>query len=97
MIITTIGTIANAAASGRLLAMLRVDDVADELRRCETSAGVMKSPRVSEKVKIEPATTAGKASGRITRRKVVHGVAPEVLGGAQTASPGSAPARRRSG
>ena len=36
----------------------------------------MKSPRVSEKVKIEPATTAGKTSGRITRRKVVPGFAP---------------------
>ena len=42
----------------------------------ETSLTVMKSPRVSEKVKIEPATTAGKASGRITRRKVVNGEAP---------------------
>ena len=36
----------------------------------------MKSPSVSEKVKIEPATTAGKASGRITRRKVCPGFAP---------------------
>ena len=27
-------------------------------------------------MKIEPATTAGKASGRITRRKVVNGAAP---------------------
>ena len=42
----------------------------------ETSEGAMKSPRVSEKVKIEPATTAGKAIGRITRRKVVPGPAP---------------------
>ena len=36
----------------------------------------MKSPRVSEKVKIDPATTAGKTSGRITLRKVVAGLAP---------------------
>ena len=36
----------------------------------------MKSPSVSEKVKIDPATTAGKASGKITRRKVVPGLAP---------------------
>ena len=32
--------------------------------------GAMKSPRVSEKVKIEPATTAGSTSGKTTRRNV---------------------------
>ena len=43
----------------------------------------MKSPSVSEKVKIEPATTAGKASGRITRRKVVERLGALVLGRVQ--------------
>ena len=38
--------------------------------------GMMKSPSVSEKVKIDPAATPGMASGRITRRKVSRGRAP---------------------
>ncbi len=36
----------------------------------------MKSPRVSEKVKIDPATTPGSASGRITLATVRHPRAP---------------------
>ena len=36
----------------------------------------MKSPRVSEKVKMDPATIPGRASGKVTWRKVVAGVAP---------------------
>ena len=36
----------------------------------------MKSPSVSENVKIEPATTAGSASGRMTRRNVHKAAAP---------------------
>ena len=35
-----------------------------------TRIGVMKSPRVIENVKMEPATTPGSASGRITLRSV---------------------------
>ena len=35
-----------------------------------TRIGVMKSPSVSEKVKIDPATTPGSASGRTTLRSV---------------------------
>ena len=37
------------------------------------TCGTMKSPSVSEKVKIDPATTPGKLSGRITLRKVSPG------------------------
>ncbi|MCY1457183.1 hypothetical protein D9M71_744500 [compost metagenome] len=36
----------------------------------------MKSPRVSEKVKIEPAAMPGTESGRITCMKVCRGLAP---------------------
>ena len=36
----------------------------------------MKSPSVSENVKIEPATIAGKTSGSTTRRIVVHARPP---------------------
>ena len=39
------------------------DDVADELGAGRPATGVMKSPRVSEKVKIEPATTPGTRAG----------------------------------
>src|SRR4029079_8064874 len=41
-----------------------------------TSCGATKSPIVSEKTKIEPATIPGKASGKITLRKVVSAFAP---------------------
>ncbi|MNT30127.1 hypothetical protein D3C72_1659060 [compost metagenome] len=41
-----------------------------------TSCGMMKSPRVRLKVKMEPATTPGKASGRMTWAKVCRGLAP---------------------
>jgi len=41
-----------------------------------TRAGVMKSPSVSEKVKIEPATIPGIARGRITDRSVRDPLAP---------------------
>jgi hypothetical protein len=37
---------------------------------------MMKSPRVSEKLNIDPATTPGNASGRVIRRNVVAGRAP---------------------
>ena len=40
------------------------------------SSGVMKSPRVSENVKIEPATTPGSASGSTTLRNVRQFRAP---------------------
>src|SRR5258707_12266854 len=72
---TTIGTRARAAAKGRSLVI--EDAITVPMNwLLETSLTVMKSPRVSEKVKIEPATTAGKASGRITRAKGVKGGAP---------------------
>ncbi len=72
---TTIGTSASAAAKGRSLVIEEAITVPMNWL-LETSLTVMKSPRVREKVKIEPATTAGKASGKITRRKVVKGAAP---------------------
>ena len=49
-----------------------------------TSEGVMKSPEVSENVKIEPATIAGKTSGQMTRRNVRHGFAPRSSEAART-------------
>src|SRR6476620_9865516 len=72
---TTIGTSASAAAKGRSL-VIELAIVLPMNWLLETSLGVMKAPSESEKVKIEPATTAGKASGKITRRKVVKGEAP---------------------
>ena len=48
-----------------------------------TSSGVMKSPSVSEKVKIEPATMPGSASGRTTLRSVRQRAGAEVAGGLQ--------------
>ena len=65
----TTGTMANAAAKGMLPATptfsyttfpMKLDPVPP------TRNGVMKSPRVRENVKIDPATTPGSASGRIT-------------------------------
>ena len=41
-----------------------------------TRVGVMKSPRVSENVKIEPAITPGSASGSTIERVVRHPFAP---------------------
>ena len=41
-----------------------------------TSVGVMKSPSVSEKVKIEPAARPGSVSGSRTLRKVCQPRAP---------------------
>jgi hypothetical protein len=41
-----------------------------------TSRGVMKSPRVSEKVKIDPATRPGRTSGSTTLRTVRQPRAP---------------------
>ena len=43
------------------------------------SVGMMKSPRVSENVNIDPATTPGNASGQITCRKVCRGRAPRSI------------------
>ena len=57
----------------------------------------MKSPSVSENVKIEPATTAGSASGRMTRRKVVAAAPAEVARRLEERRSGSARGRRRSG
>ena len=42
------------------------DRLANEQAGVADGAGMMKSPSVSEKVKIEPATTPGNASGRMT-------------------------------
>lgn len=41
-----------------------------------TSSGVMKSPRVSENVKIDPAIRPGRASGSTTERMVRQERAP---------------------
>ena len=71
----TIGTTANAAANGGLLVKLEYTTVPMNWFLL-TSETAMKSPRVSENVKIEPATIAGKTSGQITLRIVVHGSAP---------------------
>src|SRR3954454_17897700 len=79
MPITTTGTVANAAANGTLLATptLRYTTLPmmSELAP-PTRVGGMYSPTVSEKVKIDPATTPVSASGSSTRRNVVGDLAP---------------------
>ena len=70
---------ANAAANGTLLAIPTFCSITFP-RKLEPAPpinmGVMKSPRVSENVKIEPAITPGRARGRMTRRTVHHPLAP---------------------
>src|SRR5881227_1350921 len=76
--ITRTGTVANAAAKGMSGWPILVSTMLPmKLEPAPpTSAGVMKSPRVSEKVKIDPATSPGRASGRITVRSVRQALAP---------------------
>ena len=50
--------------------LIREDGLTNIVFRVPSARGMMKSPNVNEKVKVEPATTPGKASGRITVRKV---------------------------
>src|SRR5262249_39550060 len=68
---TAIGITAKAAANGRLVAKLSSTKFPITLESVTpTRTGEMKSPRVRANVKIEPATSPGSDSGRITERNV---------------------------
>ena len=75
---TATGTVANAAASGKLFATptFAYTTLPMNWFPAITICGAMKSPSVSANVKIEPATSAGNASGRITRRNVRPALPP---------------------
>ena len=74
----TIGPIVKAAASGMLPDVPWYVSTALPMKKLEfpNSEGTMKSPSVSENVKMEPATTPGSASGRITCAESLRGPAP---------------------
>ena len=74
----SIGTTVSAAASGKLPEVLCSVNTAWPMKYCElpSTVGTTKSPSVNANVKIDPATTPGKANGQITCRKVAPGFAP---------------------
>jgi hypothetical protein len=73
-----IGPMVKAAAKGILPDVPIYVSTAFPMKKLElpNKDGTIKSPRESEKVKIDPATTPGKGKGRITLRKVCGGFAP---------------------